>query len=304
MKNKILTILAITFYSFAFGQVGINENSPSATLDIKSKGNTATTKALEINNSNGTEMVTVLDNGNVGINVPTPTAKLHTNGTVRYENLPVLLAGISLGIDANGYLGTYIPTPLFSYLTINDTQATSTFSLDSATEFYSLPFIAAGILSNSLGVSLGTDATATLGGTAATNVIYFTIPNPGVYKINLGYYTSCTGAPSASVGGANFLGIGTGIYLAASGSTTYSLQTNIRNNTFPLRNTAGDLITNQYSFPSPANIFSIIETTSANQKVALTVSWGTADQYSSTAACSLAVPSGLDKKVTLTVSKL
>ena len=60
----------------AFGQVGINADNPSASLDILSKGNTSATKALEVNSSTA-EIVTVLDNGNVGINVTNPATKLH-----------------------------------------------------------------------------------------------------------------------------------------------------------------------------------------------------------------------------------
>lgn len=87
MKNLMLSI-SIFLYSLFFGQVGINTDAPSATLDILSKGNTNTTKALEINNSSSKEMVTLLDNGNLGINSATPTAILHTDGTVRHQNLP------------------------------------------------------------------------------------------------------------------------------------------------------------------------------------------------------------------------
>ncbi|MEO8404213.1 MAG: hypothetical protein ABI480_06450, partial [Chitinophagaceae bacterium] len=48
-------------------------------------------------------MVVEGGSGNVGINVNTPTAKLHTDGSVRFENLPSG-SGNALVIDANGYL--------------------------------------------------------------------------------------------------------------------------------------------------------------------------------------------------------
>lgn len=80
--------MSIFLYSLSFSQVGVNTETPSATLDIVTKGNTNATKALEINNSSSKEMVTLLDNGNLGINTTTPTAILHTDGTVRHENLP------------------------------------------------------------------------------------------------------------------------------------------------------------------------------------------------------------------------
>lgn len=309
MKKNVILLIALIVGIRMFSQVGINTNTPSATLDIVSKGNTGATKALEINNSDAKELVTVLDNGNVGINVTAPTAKLHTDGGIRYENLPVISTGISpLAIDANGYVGTYVPLVLYSYLTIDASQATGSFSLYDNTIFYSFPFLATGILKNPLGVSLGTDAAATLtrtvGGTAsATNVIYVTIPNPGIYKLNLNYYTACTGNRSGSSGGTNLLGIGTGIYMTSSGSTNYQELTTIRYNAMPLRTNTGALATGYYNYPYAHNIFSVVETTANNQKIALFVNWGTGDQYN-TSACSLSAPAGLDKRVTLIISKL
>ncbi len=82
--KKIKFILAALIISTAmFSQVGIQTATPSATLDIVSSGSTNTTKALEINNSAGTEMVTVLDNGNVGIGTSTPERKLDVNGEIQ-----------------------------------------------------------------------------------------------------------------------------------------------------------------------------------------------------------------------------
>lgn len=40
-------------------KVGVNTETPSATLDIMSKGNTDATKVLEINNSSSTELLKV-----------------------------------------------------------------------------------------------------------------------------------------------------------------------------------------------------------------------------------------------------
>lgn len=64
--KKILFFVSVLMSASILAQVGINEINPTATLDIKSKGNTNATKALEVNNSSGTEIFTVLDNGNVG----------------------------------------------------------------------------------------------------------------------------------------------------------------------------------------------------------------------------------------------
>lgn len=59
------------------GRVGVNTTQPSATLDVKSKtGTTNATKNLELQNANGTKLVTVLDNGKVGIGTESPTTAL------------------------------------------------------------------------------------------------------------------------------------------------------------------------------------------------------------------------------------
>ncbi|MBB4807219.1 hypothetical protein HNP38_002523 [Chryseobacterium defluvii] len=74
-----LVLISLFTGNVLFAQVGINTSTPSASLDIVSKGDTGSTKALEINNSAATEMMTILDNGNVGVGIQNPSAKLHIN---------------------------------------------------------------------------------------------------------------------------------------------------------------------------------------------------------------------------------
>ncbi|GAB0155964.1 hypothetical protein CHRYSEOSP005_12260 [Chryseobacterium sp. Alg-005] len=76
MKKIIALSALFAVLSTTKAQVGIRTTSPSATLDIVSSGNTSGSKSLEVNNSSGTELLTVLDNGNVGINNNAPTVKL------------------------------------------------------------------------------------------------------------------------------------------------------------------------------------------------------------------------------------
>lgn len=69
------------------GRVGINIMTPSATLNIKSlTGTDATTKNFELENASGTKMVTVLDNGSLGINNANPFYTLDVNGNGRFIN--------------------------------------------------------------------------------------------------------------------------------------------------------------------------------------------------------------------------
>ncbi len=80
--KKIKFILAALLISTAmFSQVGINTDTPSATLDIVSTQSTAPAKALEVNNSNGLELFTVSAGGNVGINNSDPTNTLTVGAT-------------------------------------------------------------------------------------------------------------------------------------------------------------------------------------------------------------------------------
>ncbi|WET50246.1 hypothetical protein PYS58_03740 [Chryseobacterium indologenes] len=79
MKKIKLMLVMSPFLTSAQAMMGINTSTPSASLDIVSKGNTEATKALEVNNSSSLEMLTILNNGNVGINLPNPQKKLHIN---------------------------------------------------------------------------------------------------------------------------------------------------------------------------------------------------------------------------------
>ncbi|MDN3692462.1 hypothetical protein QWZ06_09340 [Chryseobacterium tructae] len=244
-------------------QVGINEINPSATLDIKSKGNTNGTKALEINNSNGQEMVTVLDNGNVGINVPSPKAKLHTNGSLRYENLPVISGNLSpLAIKGDGTVGTYVPAPTkYLYMTIASTVAIPNFPLADQNQYTSIPLTSAQSVTNTINAGFGTDSSVmfNINGitSSGSNVNCISFPEAGVYKINLNYYTSCTGEPTAH-SGFNFLGIGTVLFKADAGSTVYNGLAVVRYNALTIRTNAGEVAPNSYNFALPHNVFLIL----------------------------------------------
>lgn len=92
MKKLFLLFLLLTI-SNSYSQVGVGTTNPSAALDLVSRGTNSTTKAVEINNAASLELLTVLDNGNVGINTASPQARLDVNGLGGIVNL----AGLNLG---------------------------------------------------------------------------------------------------------------------------------------------------------------------------------------------------------------
>jgi len=305
--KKIVFFASVLISTSLLAQVGINETTPSATLDIKSKGNTNTTKALEVNNSTGTEIMTILDNGNVGINVANPTAKLHTNGSIRYENLPVVSGSLSpLAIKDDGTVGIYVPEPTkYLYMEMPSSVTTSSFPLSDTAVYTNIPLTSTQSVTNTITAGFGTDASATLNvsGTiiSSSNVRYITFPTPGVYKINLNYYTICTGSPADSSN--NMLGIGTALFKAGAASTAYTRQAVVRYNGLPRRNDTGAVIAGPYNFALPHTVFLIFETTAANEKIALFVNYGFGDTFP-TNVCSFATPPGLTNKITMNISKL
>lgn len=109
--KRIIILLGVLSIGLAYaqtGRVGINTDTPNATLDVKSTTGrtTSATKNLELRNGADTKLVTVLDDGKVGIGTDTPSTKLHidngtTNGAIRITD-GTEGAGKVLTSDANG----------------------------------------------------------------------------------------------------------------------------------------------------------------------------------------------------------
>lgn len=88
MKNKktflkvgVVCFIGLSTMAYAqtnpyYGRASINTKTPSATFNVKSIDDTKTPKNLELENKDGVKLVTVLNNGNVGINNETPTTPL------------------------------------------------------------------------------------------------------------------------------------------------------------------------------------------------------------------------------------
>lgn len=79
MKKSLIFVgmLALGYANAQEERVGINTETPSATLNIKTKTDATSPKNLELENQGGTKLVTVLNNGNVGIGTDAPLGKLH-----------------------------------------------------------------------------------------------------------------------------------------------------------------------------------------------------------------------------------
>lgn len=225
MKKKFSSIVLVACSSLLYSQVGINTSTPSASLDIVSKGNTSATKALEINNSSGTEMVTVLDNGNVGIGSPAPDANLEVVGSVDFPTVattPVTGTYNALGInDATGALGTVTmgAQPIYVAGTSIPTQfMNTTLVVSRDMDFGSSPLI------NTAGFVRGQDSGVTLSdGTTNATVTYYQAPQPGTYRIDINGSFRCS-SPGSS--GDRFL-VNMNMWRAP-GNTSYSIYDDYR----------------------------------------------------------------------------
>lgn len=67
--------------------------------------------------TNGVEKARFNSNGNLGVNTTNPTAKLHINGNVRFQNLPAN-TGKSLVVDDSGYV--YVATKVTDTTAVNN----------------------------------------------------------------------------------------------------------------------------------------------------------------------------------------
>jgi hypothetical protein len=85
-------LLLILFYSFStaivLGQVnvGINETTPSAMLDIKGTGTSSSASALQVKNSSSSVLFKVRNDGNVGVGFSNPAFRLDVQGRMRVRS--------------------------------------------------------------------------------------------------------------------------------------------------------------------------------------------------------------------------
>lgn len=325
--NKIFFI-PFTFVSFfLFAQssnIGFNTTTPSATLDIVSKNNTGTTKALEINDSSSSELMKVINTGNVGINIgtSTPTALLHVNSAgvlnIRHENLPGLSSPAytppfnKLGVDASGNSAVMPVTVKYLYYqqlsnypaTYSFTNNTGGFSLYDPNQYINIPIINdAGLKGNSAGFTFGTDTSATVNGQSVSNVKYIVIPEPGVYSFEAWGSVRCNrynNTQNYSFSGQ--ININT-VFATASGST-YTSDTVSRGVINASRNNLGDTTNVSYAFSNAQSLTQTLQTTVPNQKVALFFQYVSGEPNQLTHnECLLNVPTGGDTSYYIIITK-
>ncbi|WP_143883607.1 hypothetical protein [Chryseobacterium binzhouense] len=314
MRN--VNIIACFFlFGFTFAQndkVGIGTETPSAMLDIVTKGNNDAAKALEINNSSNTELLKVTNDGKVGINIGAniPDALLHINSqgikNIRHQNLPVLNETDytppfnNLGVSSNGN-AVGIPTTV-KYLyyqngsafpaTYNNTNNTGGFSLSNTNQYINLPIRNdAGLKGDTIGMTFGTDTNATINGQSVSNVQYITIPEPGVYLFE--FYGTARCNRFNDTQNYTFNGqIEVNTIFASASGTIYTTDTIFRGRLDGMRNDSGSTFNTSYSLANPQTLTVAYQTTQANQKVALFFNYAGGDNDFSKDECLFNIPAG------------
>lgn len=285
------------------GMAGINTSTPSAILDIVSKGNTSTTKAFNILNSDNIKLLEVLDDGNVGINLGTssPGNILHVKTDIRHENLPVLSLPYSpMTLDNSGISKLKAVTKYFYYKRLANF---GNFTLSSSATYTNIPFFnGADVLGNTAGFGFGTDVAATVNGQAAGNVSYILIPEPGVYLFEMYQTAFCSGSPTATTNTGQ-ISLNTVFATAGTGNTSYTTSTIFRDYMVARRFASGSTHANSYAYANPQKLVVAYESTSLNEKVALFINYVGGDSYS-TQSCFMNKPNNSDNFGYLIVTKL
>ena len=94
MKNKMFRYLVVITFLLSLPivvvyaqSVGINTNNPTATLDILSQGDNGLTENIRINNSNNVNLLTLLNNGYMGLGTISPAVRLDLRADLVGNNI-------------------------------------------------------------------------------------------------------------------------------------------------------------------------------------------------------------------------
>ncbi|MDN3692463.1 hypothetical protein QWZ06_09345 [Chryseobacterium tructae] len=304
MKEKIIRLTILICLKVS-GQIGINTSTPSAMVDVVSKSNTSTTKAMILKNSDNLELLKVLDNGNVGINTGTssPSTILDVNTDVKHENLPVLTSPYqTLALDANGGI-KIIPTKTQYFYFKRSGSKFGSFSLYDPNIYSNIPFSAgSNVLGNTIGISFGNDSSGSINGQSVNNIDYLIIPEPGVYVFEMYQTATCNGSPSTLANIGQIM-VNTIFGTAASGTSVYSVNNTFRNYLTARRNIHGKVSVEPYTHANPQMLSVVYQSTKPNEKVALFINYAGGDAFN-TKSCFMRMPINSDNFGYLIMTKL
>lgn len=154
---------ATYLYAQSEGNVGINTTTPTATLHVNSQGSTATTQALKVDNSDGTNLLTINNDGTVSgvaaINL--------SSGTPTAPKASGIFSGMTsapndgfLSPIGNGFITSYSSTNAPAFYSVAQTVPFTTvleemtFSLHTISPYYAPRTLMAQLYVNNLPTAL------------------------------------------------------------------------------------------------------------------------------------------------------
>ncbi|MDN4013039.1 hypothetical protein QX233_11240 [Chryseobacterium gambrini] len=283
------------------GNVGVNETSPASTLDVKTISG-SNTKTFRLRNNSGSETLTVLENGNVGIGQPSPGYNLEAKGTIAFPNVlsNTLSSGYNaLGIDnTTGQVGIFTAgAPPYLYGELQTAGLAFNLTTAAGNVVRALDLSSADLAVNTISATYGVAASATIDGSARSNVAYIVLPAVGYYRLDLVWYGVCS-TGTVVTNSRELVGVNTTIALASSGTsfTTYTVNRNIW---VADSDSAGNISGYITATPNRAN--TIFRTTVANTKIAVFIGYGVGDEIS---GCQIAKPNGAISNGSYSITKL
>lgn len=212
---SLMTNNTVRMTATSTGSVGVGTPTPSAKLDVISKGATSATKALEINDNTNKELLQVADDGTVRLE--------------KYKDIGVL------GTDANGFLvdGSNLNIPSISTIGLANTSAnqaglslyTLAFTINknnAANITYSsgnFTINKAGYYNFSVFVKFDVSMNSPTGGSARTDLF----KNGTSFSYNLSGHGDGTSNIGHNVAGTQFFNVGDIVTVTASYSRTFRI---------------------------------------------------------------------------------